>query len=54
MNKNCYIIFFPPQRQLNVRGFQCSNDLRYVLFKHNVKHVSKPSLFILILILNTF
>lgn len=29
------------QRQLNVQGYQCSADLRYVLFKHNVKPVSK-------------
>lgn len=28
------------QRQLNVQGYQCSADLRYVLFKHNVKPVS--------------
>lgn len=28
------------QRQLNVKGYQCSLDLRYVLFKHNVKQVS--------------
>lgn len=27
-------------RQLNVRGFLCSHDLKYVLFKHNVKKVS--------------
>lgn len=27
-------------RQLNVKGYQCSSDLRYVLFKHNVKQVS--------------
>ncbi|XP_031785352.1 inactive dipeptidyl peptidase 10 isoform X2 [Nasonia vitripennis] len=26
-------------RQLNVQGYQCSTDLRYVLFKHNVKPV---------------
>ncbi|XP_058801842.1 inactive dipeptidyl peptidase 10 isoform X3 [Phymastichus coffea] len=26
-------------RQLNVQGYQCSADLRYVLFKHNVKPV---------------
>lgn len=26
-------------RQLNVQGYQCSSDLRYVLFKHNVKPV---------------
>lgn len=30
----------PFQRQLNVKGYQCSLDLRYVLFKHNVKQVS--------------
>lgn len=28
------------QRQLNVQGYQCSGDLRFVLFKHNVKPVS--------------
>ncbi|KAI4504853.1 hypothetical protein M0802_000403 [Mischocyttarus mexicanus] len=28
-------------RQLNVQGYQCSSDLRYVLFKHNVKPVFK-------------
>lgn len=28
------------QRQLNVKGYQCSTDLRYVLFKHNIKYVS--------------
>lgn len=27
-------------RQLNVRGYQCSHDLKYVLFSHNVKKVS--------------
>ena len=27
-------------RQLNVQGYQCSNDLRYVLFRHNVKKVT--------------
>ncbi|KAI5634704.1 inactive dipeptidyl peptidase 10 [Phthorimaea operculella] len=26
-------------RQLNVRGYQCSPSLRYVLFKHNIKEV---------------
>lgn len=26
-------------RQLNVQGYQCSYDLRYVLFRHNVKKV---------------
>ncbi|KAH0946792.1 hypothetical protein HN011_002559 [Eciton burchellii] len=26
-------------RQLNVHGYECSSDLRYVLFKHNVKPV---------------
>ena len=25
------------QRQLNVRGYQCSQNLKYVLFQHNVK-----------------
>lgn len=28
-------------RQLNVHGYLCSKDLKYVLFKHNVKKVSK-------------
>lgn len=28
-------------RQLNVRGYQCSHDLKYVLFSHNVKKVSQ-------------
>jgi hypothetical protein len=28
------------QRQLNVQGYQCTSDLRYVLFTHNVKYVS--------------
>lgn len=32
-----HIIYF--QRQINVKGYQCSHDLRYVLFKHNVKQV---------------
>ncbi|XP_025072942.1 dipeptidyl aminopeptidase-like protein 6 [Pogonomyrmex barbatus] len=26
-------------RQLNVQGYECSSDLRYVLFRHNVKPV---------------
>ncbi|XP_015515915.1 inactive dipeptidyl peptidase 10 isoform X1 [Neodiprion pinetum] len=30
-------------RQLNVQGYQCSSDLRYVLFKHNVKPVFRHS-----------
>ncbi|XP_026469614.1 inactive dipeptidyl peptidase 10 [Ctenocephalides felis] len=30
-------------RQLNVRGYQCSSDLRYVLFKHDVKNVYRQS-----------
>jgi len=33
----------PPQRQINVKGYQCSSDLRYVLFTHNVKYVSITS-----------
>lgn len=33
-----FIIF---QRQLNVKAYQCTSDLGYVLFKHNVKQVSK-------------
>ena len=35
---NLRLLYF--QRQLNVQGYQCSSDLRYVLFKHNVKPVS--------------
>ncbi|XP_022230750.2 dipeptidyl aminopeptidase-like protein 6 isoform X1 [Drosophila obscura] len=30
-------------RQLNVRGYQCSHDLKYVLFKHNVKKTFQKS-----------
>ncbi|XP_059617511.1 inactive dipeptidyl peptidase 10 isoform X1 [Phlebotomus argentipes] len=30
-------------RQLNVKGYQCTSDLRYVLFKHNVKQVFRSS-----------
>ncbi|CAO1378587.1 unnamed protein product [Diamesa serratosioi] len=30
-------------RQINVRGYHCSTDLRYVLFKHNVKYIYKNS-----------
>ncbi|XP_014089401.1 dipeptidyl peptidase 4 [Bactrocera oleae] len=30
-------------RQLNVRGYQCSHDLRYVLFRHNVKKIFRKS-----------
>lgn len=30
-------------RQLNVQGYECSNDLRYVLFRHNVKKVNAPT-----------
>ncbi|XP_005178045.2 prolyl endopeptidase FAP [Musca domestica] len=30
-------------RQLNVQGYECSNDLRYVLFRHNVKKIFKKS-----------
>uniref|UniRef100_A0A182SCC9 Uncharacterized protein n=1 Tax=Anopheles maculatus TaxID=74869 RepID=A0A182SCC9_9DIPT len=26
-------------RQINVKGYHCSHDLKYVLFKHNVKKV---------------
>ncbi|KAJ4442199.1 hypothetical protein ANN_12065 [Periplaneta americana] len=28
------------QRQLDVKGYQCSSDLRYILFRHNVKSTS--------------
>lgn len=28
-------------RQLNVRGYQCTKDLKYVLFEHNVKQIFK-------------
>jgi len=34
----CELLCF--QRQLNVHGYECSSDLRYVLFRHNVKPVS--------------
>lgn len=34
------------QRQLNVKGYQCTINLGYVLFKHNVKQVSKTIHFI--------
>lgn len=34
-------------RQLNVRGYQCSHDLKYVLFSHNVKKVSQCESFLL-------
>ncbi|XP_018325145.1 inactive dipeptidyl peptidase 10 isoform X2 [Agrilus planipennis] len=30
-------------RQLNVKDYQCSKDLRYVLFQHNVKEVFRQS-----------
>ncbi|XP_055836833.1 inactive dipeptidyl peptidase 10 isoform X2 [Episyrphus balteatus] len=30
-------------RQLNVRGYHCSYDLRYVLFRHNVKKIFQRS-----------
>ncbi|CAH0556834.1 unnamed protein product [Brassicogethes aeneus] len=30
-------------RQLNVRGYQCSHDLKFVLFQHNVKSVYRQS-----------
>ncbi|KAG5684830.1 hypothetical protein PVAND_014041 [Polypedilum vanderplanki] len=30
-------------RQLNVQGYQCTSDLRYVLFTHNVKYIYKNS-----------
>ncbi|XP_037033924.1 dipeptidyl peptidase 4 isoform X2 [Bradysia coprophila] len=30
-------------RQLNVKGYQCTADLGYVLFKHNVKQVFRKS-----------
>ncbi|XP_055628528.1 inactive dipeptidyl peptidase 10 isoform X2 [Toxorhynchites rutilus septentrionalis] len=30
-------------RQINVKGYQCSYNLRYVLFKHNVKQVYRLS-----------
>lgn len=37
-----FLTFF--QRQLNVQGYECSSDLRYVLFRHNVKPVSSLKL----------
>ncbi|KAK4880665.1 hypothetical protein RN001_008811 [Aquatica leii] len=30
-------------RQLNVKGYQCSKDLKYVLFQHNVKPTNKDT-----------
>ncbi|KRF98607.1 uncharacterized protein Dwil_GK27651, partial [Drosophila willistoni] len=30
-------------RQLNVHGYQCSHDLKYVLFRHNVKKIFQKS-----------
>ncbi|XP_067002490.1 inactive dipeptidyl peptidase 10 [Anabrus simplex] len=30
-------------RQLDVKGYECSSDLRYVLFRHNVKTVFRQS-----------
>ncbi|KAJ8977155.1 hypothetical protein NQ317_015478, partial [Molorchus minor] len=30
-------------RQLNVKGYQCSKDLKYVLFQHNLKSVFRQS-----------
>ncbi|TDG39336.1 hypothetical protein AWZ03_014242 [Drosophila navojoa] len=30
-------------RQLNVRGYECSHDLKYVLFRHNVKKIFQKS-----------
>lgn len=30
-------------RQLNVRGYECTKDLKYVLFQHNVKAVFRQS-----------
>lgn len=32
---------FFSQRQLNIKGYQCSTNLEFVLFKHNVKNVSE-------------
>lgn len=34
-------------RQLNVQGYQCSTDLRYVLFGHNIKKVSIKYIFLI-------
>lgn len=33
-------VAFSLQRQLDVKGYECSGDLRFVLFRHNVKRVS--------------
>lgn len=33
------------QRQLNIKGYQCSTNLEFVLFKHNVKSVSDVTFF---------
>ncbi|XP_023716434.1 inactive dipeptidyl peptidase 10 [Cryptotermes secundus] len=30
-------------RQLDVKGYQCSSDLRYILFRHNVKSVFRQT-----------
>lgn len=36
-----FSIFHFSQRQLNIKGYQCSTNLEFVLFKHNVKNVSR-------------
>lgn len=35
-----FLFSFRVQRQLNIKGYQCSTNLEFVLFKHNVKTVS--------------
>lgn len=35
-------------RQLNVQGYHCSNDLRFVLFRHNVKKVNTETHYIIL------
>lgn len=35
------------QRQLNIKGYQCSTNLEFVLFKHNVKNVSDVTIIVL-------
>lgn len=45
---NCIslVYFCALQRQLNIKGYQCSTNLEFVLFKHNVKNVSDFTVFI--------
>lgn len=50
---NCIslVYFCALQRQLNIKGYQCSTNLEFVLFKHNVKNVSDFTVFICMFIL---